>query len=191
MRISTRHNSSFDSLDGLIVSGGDDIHPSLYGEQEMPKAHYDQERDALEQKHIQQAMKRSLPILGICRGYQLMNVVSGGELHVDIRSLRKRTSNRGTVLARKTALVDPESRLYQLVNTGRIRINSLHHQAVMSVGRGYKVVARDLDGFAQAVEHRQSRWMGVQWHPEYLLYLPKHLRLFKSLVGQCNQSDLD
>lgn len=188
VRISTRHSAPSKPLAGLIISGGDDIHPSLYGEEEMPKAHYDPDRDALEQDQIKLAMREHLPMLGICRGYQLMNVVAGGQLHVDIRSMRSQTSNRGTIFARKTALVEPKSSLYELFKTSQLRINSLHHQAVLSVGRGYGVVAKDLDGFVQAVEHENSRWIGVQWHPEYLWYRPKHLSLFKWLVRQCNQS---
>lgn len=189
MRISIRHTASIDDLDALIISGGDDVHPSLYGEDELPEARYDPRRDLLEQVHIEQAMNRGLPILGICRGYQLMNVVNGGQLYSDIRPMRSRTSNRGTILARKKAVIEVDSTLHELVQAEQLTINSLHHQAVKMTGRGYRCVARDKDGFTQAVEHvSNSNWIGVQWHPEYLWYLPKHLCLFKWLVSRCNQS---
>jgi len=173
-------------IDALIVSGGDDIHPSLYGEEEVPKAHYDPARDALEQAHIAWALKHNLPMLGICRGTQLINVSLGGSLHQDIRAQRKLTSNRGTVLPRKTAVLRANSGLAEVLKASRLRINSLHHQAVDQLGTGVRIVARDLDGFVQGIEPSGTRnWLGVQWHPEYLLYRPQHLRLFKWLVQQC------
>ncbi|MDX1668809.1 MAG: gamma-glutamyl-gamma-aminobutyrate hydrolase family protein, partial [Limnobacter sp.] len=171
-----------DELDGLIISGGDDIHPSLYGEQEMPKAHYDPDRDELEQAFISKAMEAGMPMLGICRGYQLMNVVSNGFLHNDIRHMRSKTSNWGTVFARKTANIKDNSYLASLVGGGKLSINSLHHQAVKTVGKGFTEVATDLDGFIQATEHDNQKWLGVQWHPEYLWYLPRHRKLIKWLV---------
>ncbi|HEX4857107.1 MAG TPA: gamma-glutamyl-gamma-aminobutyrate hydrolase family protein [Limnobacter sp.] len=187
-RITIRHSWPMDSIDALIVSGGDDIHPSLYGAEEMPRAQYDQARDALEQTHIDWALKHRLPMLGICRGTQLINVCLGGSLHTDIRARRKRTSNRGTVLPRKTAEVEGNSRLLAALQAGRLRINSLHHQAVDRLGAGVRVVALDLDGFVQGIEPvGDACWLGVQWHPEYLLYRPQHLRLFRWLVQQCMQ----
>ena len=188
-RISVRHHWPIDQIDALIVSGGDDIHPSLYGEEEAPKAHYDPDRDALEQAHIAWALKHGLPMLGICRGTQLINVSLGGSLHIDIRARRKLTSNRGTVLPRKTAALRASSCLAAVTCASRLRINSLHHQAIDELGQGVRIVARDLDGFVQGIEPDGAcQWLGVQWHPEYLLYRPKHRRLFKWLVQQCRQA---
>ena len=188
-RISVKHLWPIEEIDALIVSGGDDIHPSLYGEDEMPKAHYDPARDALEQVHIAWALEHRLPMLGICRGTQLINVSLGGSLHQDIRARRKLTSNRGTVLPRKTAVLRANSCLSSVLKTSRLRINSLHHQAVDSLGENIAVVARDLDGFVQGIEPLgQRHWLGVQWHPEYLFYRSHHLRLFKWLVQQCRHN---
>lgn len=191
-RISIRHVWPMERLDALIVSGGDDIHPSLYGAEEMPKAQYDQARDALELIHIARALKHRLPMLGICRGTQLINVSLGGSLYIDIRASRKITSNRGTVLPRKIAEVHANSHLQCALQTRRIQINSLHHQAVHRLGAGVRAVAHDLDGFVQGIEPQADvHWLGVQWHPEYLLYRSQHLGLFKWLVQQCRQSSDD
>lgn len=188
-RISVKHHWPIGQIDALIVSGGDDIHPSLYGEEEMPKAQYDPMRDALEQMHIAWALEHQLPMLGICRGTQLINVSLGGSLHSDIRGRRKMTSNRGTVLPRKTAALRAKSALGQVVKASRLRINSLHYQAIDGLGENVRVVARDLDGFVQGIEPAgQGCWLGVQWHPEYLFYRTHHLRLFKWLVQQCRHT---
>ncbi len=191
VRISTRHAVALDGLHALVIGGGDDIHPGLYNGEVMPKAHYDPERDALERTCIQHALAKGMPMLGICRGKQLINVVCGGTLHSDIRKRRRNTSNRGTVFARKTAVIRSGSRLHQLLGKSRIRINSLHHQAVRMVGDDVRVVARDLDGFVQAVEPSNgTHWLGVQWHPEYLFYRAEHRRLFVWLVGLARQAQL-
>lgn len=188
-RISVNHSWPIEQIDALVVSGGDDIHPSLYGEDEVPKAHYDPERDALEQAHIEWALKHELPMLGICRGTQLINVSQGGSLFQDIRTRRKLTSNRGTVLPRKTAVLRASSCLATVVKASRLRINSLHHQAIDELGSNVRIVARDLDGFVQAIEPTgKCHWLGVQWHPEYLMYRRRHLRLFKWLVQQCSHN---
>lgn len=178
VRISVNHPHDLTGLQGFVVSGGDDIHPSLYGEEGMPKAQYDQPRDELEQSVIHHALEKDLPILGICRGYQLINVSLGGKLHTDIRKMRKKTSNFGTVLPRKTAIANEDTLLSTTVESQRFRINSLHHQAVQEPGEGLKVVARDLDGFSQATECPERNLLGVQWHPEYLMYVPRQRRLF-------------
>jgi len=170
-------------LDALIVSGGDDIHPTLYGEEEMPTATYDPARDELEREYIRHALQNGLPLLGICRGYQLINVVLGGTLYTDIRPLRKATSNRATVLPRKTVKLCEESIMAQILGRSELRVNSLHQQAVHRVAEKLEVAAADLDDFVQALEHSAGQSvLGVQWHPEYLFYLPSQLRLFRWLV---------
>lgn len=190
-RISVKHHWPVEQLDALIISGGDDIHPSLYGESERPKVKYDPARDALEQTHIRWAFERKIPMLGICRGTQLINVSKGGTLHTDIRARRKLTSNRGTVLPRKIVALRANSQLASVVKGSRFRINSLHHQAIDVLGKDIVVVARDLDGFVQGVEPTNgAHWLGVQWHPEYLSYRKHHLYLFKWLVQQCKPETL-
>jgi putative glutamine amidotransferase len=171
-----------DKLQGLIIGGGDDIDAALYGE-DTGRAPADPERDAFEIELIEHALDTQLPLLGICRGAQLINVVLGGSLHSDIRPLRRHTSNRRTPLPRKTAIGCGPGRLHDSIRQPRWRINSLHHQAVDRLGDGLTVAARDLDGFVQAIENRGEHYMlGVQWHPEYLPYLGHQRALFRTLV---------
>lgn len=172
-------------LQGVIIGGGDDIDPELYGGHDDGRAPIDPERDRFEIAMIEEALATHLPVLGICRGAQLINVVLGGSLYGDIRELRRRTSNRRTPLPRKTALGTGEGRLPEILRRRRWRINSLHHQAIDRLGEGLVVAARDLDDFVQAVESVDHRLIvGVQWHPEYLPYLGHQRRLFRYLV-QC------
>ncbi|GGO78692.1 gamma-glutamyl-gamma-aminobutyrate hydrolase [Marinobacterium nitratireducens] len=180
---------SHDKLQGLIIGGGDDIDPSLYGGQDDGKAPIDPDRDRFEIEMIEHALQTQLPLMGICRGAQLINVVLGGSLFGDIRGMRSRTSNFRTPLPRKTALGIECRRLSQILGSRRWRINSLHHQAIDRLGDGIVVAARDLDGFVQAVECEQGREIiGVQWHPEYLPYLSTQRRLFRHLVDCARRS---
>lgn len=183
VRISVANRHPAEHLDGVIVSGGDDIHPGLYGSEELPDKEYDHGRDELEQGYIRFALDEGLPLMGICRGYQLINVMLGGSLHLDIRKMRANTSNFSTILPRKTVLLQPDSFLAELTGTQRLRVNSLHYQAVDRVADDLRVMGRDLDEFVQVLEHHEGApILGVQWHPEYLFYLPRQLRIFRWLV---------
>lgn len=188
VRISLRHETDRARLHGLVISGGDDIHPSIYNAEEQGKAVYDPERDAMERDCIGYALERELPVLGICRGYQLLNAHCGGNLYNDILRLRKETSNTSTLLPRKTIHLAADSRIAVLLGTTRLKVNSLHHQAIDRVADPFRVVGRDLDNFAQALEHVQGREiMGVQWHPEYLIYQSRQRRFFRWLVEQARE----
>ncbi|MFC6670075.1 gamma-glutamyl-gamma-aminobutyrate hydrolase family protein [Marinobacterium aestuariivivens] len=172
----------------MIIGGGDDIDPGLYGH-DNGKAPIDPDRDRFEIEMIEHALQTQLPMLGICRGAQLINVVLGGSLHGDIRGMRLQTSNFRTPLPRKTALAAQRARLARILGSERWRINSLHHQAIDRLGDGLIVAARDLDRFVQAVECERGREIiGVQWHPEYLAYLPTQRRLFRHLIDCAKQS---
>ncbi|WP_341503955.1 gamma-glutamyl-gamma-aminobutyrate hydrolase family protein [Gallaecimonas sp. GXIMD4217] len=185
VRISIRHQVDLKQVEALVISGGDDIHPALYDEAIPPHDRYDEGRDELELHHIEYALAKGLPLLGICRGAQLLNVALGGSLYANIRRLRHHTSNRPTPLPRKTALLVPESRLHRILGVRRVRINSLHYQAMDQVARALAVSARDYDNFVQGVEHKGGLpWLGVQWHPEYLFYQKEQRRLFRWLVAQ-------
>jgi len=182
-RISVRHAASGRPLDALIIGGGNDIGPEHYGGDLDAKVKADPERDRLEIEWIRRALEDNIPLLGICRGAQLINVVLGGTLHQDIRPLRKRTYNRPGLLPTKQVRLESESLLEKVCGKQRLRVNSLHHQAIKDSGRDLRVVGRDLDEITQAVECTgDRRIIGVQWHPEYLFYLPSQLALFRWLL---------
>ena len=171
------------AFDGVVVTGGHDVDPVLYASQPEVVPRYDQERDRFESEMIDMALARDLPLLGICRGAQLLNVRMGGSLFQELRTLRKNTSNRWTILPLKTLLPVPETQLAKLMNCSGCKINSLHNQGIDRLGQGLNISARDLDGIVQAVEHPDRRYLlGVQWHPEFLLYQTRQRRLFSALV---------
>lgn len=169
---------------GVVVTGGHDVEPVLYASEPEVEPNYDPDRDILEMAVIQDALKRGLPVLGICRGAQLLNVCRGGSLFQDLRSRRKKTSHLWTILPLKTLCLESNGGiLSRLMGRGSIRINSLHNQAVDRVGEGLRVSGRDLDGIVQAIEDPQAPFVvGVQWHPEFLIYMPRHRALFDDLV---------
>lgn len=167
----------------VVITGGHDVDPVLYAQESEVLPHYDGERDAFESAVIDQALAFELPLLGICRGAQLLNVRLGGDLHQDLRSRRRHTSNRRTVLPMKTLLIEPDTRLAGLFGATRGRINSLHNQAIDRLGNGLVVSGRDVDGIVQAVEDpARPLLLGVQWHPEFLLWAAEQRRLFRALV---------
>lgn len=184
-RLSIRHQASGKPLSALIIGGGDDIGPEHYrGDVEAP-VRSNPERDRMEIHWIKWALERRVPLLGICRGAQLINVVLGGTLYSDIRILRKKTYNRPGLLPTKTVRVDTSSGLMRLTGKSVLKVNSLHHQAIKEHGRGVRTVARDLDFFTQAIEvDGNDGVLGVQWHPEYLFYLPSQFSLFRWLIDK-------
>lgn len=175
---------------GVVISGGHDIDPVLYAAEPEVRPRYDRDRDTFESMVIDQALARRLPLLGICRGAQLLNVRLGGDLFQELRSQRQYTSNRRTLLPLKTLQIVPVSRLARWLAIRHCRINSLHNQAINRLGRGLRIAGRDLDGIVQAIEHPDSPFLlGVQWHPEFLLPWSHQRRLFKHLVQAAQSSD--
>ena len=168
-------------LDGVVIGGGHDVEPVLYKAVEEVEGRYDAERDAFESRIIDCALVDRTPLLGICRGAQLLNVRLGGSLHQDLRRHRRRTSHRRTLLPLKTLLLEEGSQLRRLLGAGPLRINSLHQQSIDRLGEGLLISGRDLDDIVQAVEYPQRRFLvGVQWHPEFLLYIGAQRRLFRA-----------
>ena len=188
-------DTEYVNYDGVVITGGHDIEPVLYAAKPEVEQNYDIERDKLEMAVIEDALARKLPLLGICRGAQLLNISRGGSLFQELRTRRKKTSHRWTVLPLKTLCIVDEpatkdSRLAKLLGRKNTRINSLHNQGIDRVGDGLNVVGRDLDGIVQAIEDPSADFLiGVQWHPEFLFYLTKHRTLFRELVKKAQKQN--
>lgn len=171
-------------LDGLLIGGGDDIEPTLYKGGITLDIRIDPERDRLEKEAFETAERRGLPVLGICRGSQMINVMRGGSLHEDIHAVYEAAPRMRTVLPRKQVTIEPDSRLGRILGADRCRVNCLHHQSVDRLGDGMAVVAQDDHGIVQAVESGGPRFVvGVQWHPEFLLANRAQQGLFRHLAA--------
>lgn len=172
------------AVDGVVIGGGDDIDPEHYGESGDAGATYDAARDSLEIAMIKAALQAGVPLLGICRGAQLINVVLKGSLFQDIRPLRRKTPNKNSAFVIKQAYLQSSSQLAAILGKDIVGINSLHSQAVNKLSRELRVAALDGDGFVQAFEHQTKSFLiGVQWHPEYLPYHSCQRNLFQALVA--------
>jgi putative glutamine amidotransferase len=146
----------------------------------------DAARDQLEQRLLAEAKRRRLPVLGICRGAQLMSVVNGGQLVRDVNTLYEERPRLYTVLPRRRVQLEPGTLMRRVLGREHALVNSLHHHAVQTVGRGFSVAAREAEGVVQAVERVQPvLWWGVQWHPEYLPQSPLQVELMRFWVGVC------
>ncbi|QBF29951.1 gamma-glutamyl-gamma-aminobutyrate hydrolase family protein [Thalassococcus sp. S3] len=183
------------AVDGVVIGGGDDISPTLYDGALTLEARLDPARDEMEATLLGAAFDRNLPILGICRGSQMMNIVLGGSLHQNAYGVY-RSRKYHTILPRKTVTLEADSRLAGIVGCNPMRVNALHSQAVNSLGRGLRVAARDCDGMIQAIERTSEPFaLGVQWHPEHLFYARRQRALFRTLVtaaraGRRNRAQL-
>lgn len=180
-------------LDGILFSGGIDLQPSLYGEQKHPETDsFDADLDAFEMKMANWAMQEDIPILGVCRGMQLLNVVLGGSLYQDITSQYDTTLEHRRRDKPRTALthaiqIEEGSIMEQVLGTREIWVNSLHHQALKEPGKGVYISGRAVDGTAELMEVPGHRFLlGVQGHPEEIYgQVSAFAALFKAFVQAC------
>jgi putative glutamine amidotransferase len=202
-------------LRGLVIGGGSDVDPLVYGEEPDPvpeegdrlrpldwvvgavltalrillashtPSGYDAARDRLESRLLRTALQRDLPVLGICRGAQLMNVALGGTLYQTITHLyTEDTRNVRSILPCKQVRLSEGSRLAGAVGARESRVNALHNQAVKDLGEGMAICAVETTGVVQGVECPEREFfIGVQWHPEYMPQRASQQRLFKALVA--------
>lgn len=190
--MSLPNDALLDRLDGLVVSGGPDIDPALYGQPPHPHlGPIERHADPRELEVVRAADERRIPILAICRGMQLANVARGGTLWQDLPSERPSAiQHRQTVPGSRpthTVLIDEDSRLAGLTDDGTgartLAVNSFHHQAVRTLGRGLRITARAEDGLVEGIEATDHPFLvGVQWHVESLVADPRHEALFAGLV---------
>lgn len=178
-----------DLLDGIIFSGGSDLHPSCYGEAYHPRCvPVDPYREKFERALMAEVEKRRLPTLGICMGSQLMNLHRGGSMiqflpdHPRDQAIEHRRLEKDVEVRHKVTLV-PNTTAARAIGHTEVLANSSHKQSVKTLGRGLKVIATSPDGVIEGVEDDTfPLWLGVQWHPERLHEEEDHLKLFKLLV---------
>jgi putative glutamine amidotransferase len=172
-----------DRLDGICLSGGPDLDPDAYGasERHAELGPTEPGLDAFELALARAADVSGLPILGICRGAQALNVARGGTLHQHLPGHRQIEPATATT---HTVQIEQGTRLAEVAGAGRLRVNSFHHQAVDVLGRGLVPVAHAADGIVEAIEAPGPRLvLGVQWHAEGLTAQPRHRALFEELVA--------
>lgn len=223
-RITPRRASPIEELDALILGGGADVSPELYGAEHEPflprhkprderwsqylldlvltpvtmmsrklaglftAAYLDRSRDELELSLLSDALQHGKPVLGICRGEQLMNVFFGGTLRQNLTGLYVEDPEVRTFLPRKRIQIAPDSNLARVMGKEVERVNALHRQGVERLGHQLRVVARDRNGIVQGIEHPDLPFViGVQWHPEYLPQVSSQARLFSQLIHHATQ----
>ena len=216
IRVTPSHPHDEMTFDGLVIGGGADVDPDMYGEEAgLPRPererslidwllalilypllflfrrlfstkHYtglDKARDELETRMLCEAIAAHKPVLGICRGAQLINVHLDGTLHQDISGFYTESPQIWSLLPRKTIRVETGTLLKLILQTGSCRVNALHNQSINMVGTGLKVSAVEQNGVIQAIEGMNDQFLiGVQWHPEYLPHHARQRRLFSTLV---------
>jgi putative glutamine amidotransferase len=179
-----------DGLDGVLLTGGGDIHPSRYGQTPHPKlGHVDHARDQFELLLARGALSRGIPLLGICRGAQVLGVALGGDLVQDIDSdvedAKKHPAGGRGNASHHCIEIAPGSHLSQIMGARRVRVNSSHHQANGRLGSGVRKVAWSEDGVIEAIEREEEGFvLGVQWHPERMWRkAPRQSRLFAAFAA--------
>lgn len=178
-------------LDGLLLVGGGDIDPALFSGRPHPRVYgIDPERDRSEILLARLALEAGLPLLGICRGVQVINVALGGALYTDLadqlpdacRHDRYTTGEPRDLIAHDVA-VAPGSRLAGILGGTRFGVNSLHHQGLERIAPGLEVTAHAPDGLVEAVEVAGHPFgVGVQWHPEWLQAHAPQRALFRAFI---------
>ena len=177
-------------VDGVMLTGGVDLDPAYYGEAVLNETvEVDSHRDTVDILYARAAIEGRLPVLAICRGEQLMNVVLGGSLYQDLPTqkpsgIMHRQKEDGIVPTHEIS-VERESMLYRIMGSDRLKVNSLHHQAVKDLSPLVTVTARADDGVVEAYEsNEKGRWLlAVQFHPEVLVRVDySWLKLFKAFV---------
>ena len=185
------HGSAIDPLlerlDAVCLSGGPDLHPSAYGaESHAELGPTEPELDLFELALARRAVRRGVPVLGICRGAQVLNVALGGTLHQHLPDLSTEIGHRQQAQGRQVThdvKLAADSRLAKLMGRSEFDVNSFHHQAPATLGQGLRVVGRASDGTVEAIESSARAFVfGVQWHAECLVEMPEHFALFEGLV---------
>lgn len=182
-------------IDGLLLTGGGDIHPDRYGGRSHPRIYgVDPQRDRTEIALVQMAISSRLPLFGICRGIQVINVAFGGSLYEDISDKHPGALKHDYYpdwprdhLSHEVML-DPDSHMAQVLDRKQVQVNSLHHQAIHRLAPELLAVGRSSDGIVEGIElPRYPFGLGVQWHPECLRDHQPMRNLFQEFVISADQ----
>lgn len=185
VRLTSRnaHHHDLESFNGFVIGGGDNIGAEIYKGDLTLDVKIDPDRDRLELDVLRAADMRNLPVLGVCRGAQILNAHRGGNLHQDIHVVYKGVPQLWTPLPKKRVTVEEGTSLHRIMGVTRFRANSLHRQSIDRLGKGLRISATDRYGIVQAVEceEREGRFLlGVQWHPEFMIYRAPQRRIFQA-----------
>lgn len=182
-------SSILNQVNGVLLSGGEDIDPLIYGEEPSPKiGKINPERDAFEVCLTRFALNQNLPILAICRGQLLLNVAAGGTLYQDVYAESGATLQHKQLGPRDHAShrvkVKSKTRLHEIVKADTLLVNSFHHQAVKKLAPGFRISAEASDGVIEAIESTNHAFViGVQWHPGSLITKDIYSRaIFRAFV---------
>ena len=165
---------AYREIDGLLLTGGPDIDPDYFGEKKHETTDINLNRDELELPLFKWASEKDLPVFGICRGIQVMNVAMGGSLYQDIPSqfIEHLTHKiiKNTDDSWHNIKIQPDSLLNQITKEDSVEVNSRHHQVLKVIGEGFVVTAQSSDGVIEAIENPSKRFaLGVQYHPERMI----------------------
>ena len=182
-----------ETIDGLVIGGGTDLYPALY--EGLPKQNYkyDQARDEMEITWLKKAEQSDVPVLGICRGAQLINIQRGGSLHVDVGKAYEDAQYPSHFLAkvffRKMIFLESNSVLQKCLGQDKARVNSMHTQAIDRLGESLKVSSKEKNGVVQSIEDASREFfIGVQFHPEVLIYRRRFRRIFRQMITAASSS---
>ncbi len=174
-------------VDGILISGGGDIDPNRFDGQGHEKVYgIDVERDRAELELVQLASVNSIPLLGICRGLQVINVARDGTLFTDIADQFSKSithSNKSFTRIVHVVEIKVDTKLHQIVQQETMKVNSLHHQGIERLGSGLSISAVASDGLTEGIEDKTKEFfLGVQWHPESMIDDPAAIALFSSFI---------
>lgn len=165
--------AQLDQVQGLILSGGHDVDPHLYGEEPLQKLGKTwPERDHFDMLLLKLAEEKKIPVLGVCRGFQIINVAHGGSLYQDLsyreESTLKHSQDHTSDLPTHKMSLQADSKLAEILGQTEFMVNSFHHQVVHTPAADLKAVGQASDGVIEALENKDGNVIGVQWHPEML-----------------------
>lgn len=186
--------SYLDSIDALILSGGHDVYPINYNQEPLEKlGEVYPDRDYFDFKLLELAIKKQIPILGVCRGFQLMNVYHGGSLYQDLSYRDKDTIKHDqkytSHITTHSLVIEKNTKLFDIYENENLLVNSFHHQIINEVGENLIASAYAKDGVVEAIEHKDYDFMiGVQWHPE-MLHKSEIImnNIFKELINKAHR----